>query len=529
MSDTLPDWCEVRRGEAPVLLVAPHGGRRPPIDPCAPPANLRVNDVHTAEITRELGARLGAGWIVNHGLDRNQLDLNRLSQVRRHAAWFLDLLRREVEAIVARCGRAEVLFIHGWNNGQVKCDIGLGGRERDGVLSAPQGASLTVSEDYLRGRVQALRDRCAARGIAAPLGEKYPASHPNNLVRVFASAAADAERGPLLSHSADGAVNALQLELTLPLRCPGAWRERFVECAVEAFGNATATSATTATQRPMRETASADHLHRHGESLQFYDAQADIGLFAGLGRMGPGHLGGRLLLFLGGQRIALFTGEESGADAVPPLRIHRRGHRLALRFDGPILVIEDAAEYLDLEAALAASRTVATEVAVDLEETERADGIATFGLVRGQVEIDGRSARLSTHGFGHVAALRSAGAAQTMLAASFGADRALVGRLDGAGGPSSAVHFHDGAVEALQAPRLAVIEDGDAYTPAGFELHAASIPPLRAEARSRMAILRSGPHGYVRVAFGVARFAWSGLEGHGLYEHGLPLPGLRPA
>src|SRR5262245_40311861 len=172
MVDAVPDWCEVQRGTAAVLLVAPHGGRRPRIDPTAPPANLRVNDVYTVEVTRELGRRLGAGWIVNHGLDRNDLDLNRLSQVRRRVPWLLDLLAREVEAIVTRHGRAEVLFIHGWNNGQLKCDIGLGVRELDGAVAHSPDARLTVSAPYLGGRVRDLRTALEASGISAPIGEK---------------------------------------------------------------------------------------------------------------------------------------------------------------------------------------------------------------------------------------------------------------------------------------------------------------------------------------------------------------------
>src|SRR5262249_49377787 len=79
----IPDWCEWRTGDSPVLLVAPHGGRRPPVNMAAQPSRLRVNDLYTAEITRTLAHRLQATLIVNHGQDRNVLDLNRISQVRR--------------------------------------------------------------------------------------------------------------------------------------------------------------------------------------------------------------------------------------------------------------------------------------------------------------------------------------------------------------------------------------------------------------------------------------------------------------
>lgn len=518
----IPAWCEVHRGESHILLVAPHGGRRPPIDATAPPANLRVNDVYTPEVTRELGARLDAGWIVNGALDRNDLDLNRLSQVRRRAPWFLEVLLREIQAILTRHGRAELLFVHGWNNGQLKCDIGLGGREHEGAVLSPPGAALSVSPDYLETRVRAFRAACAERGIAAPLGEKYPASHANNLVQLFASR----ERGP----DADvkrfddlvrrGCVQALQLELTLPLRCPGTWRDRFVDAVVVSFG-AGAGGAHADPPRPARSAQA--KLPAGGESLQFYDAAAGIGLFAGVGRMGPASTGGRLLLFLGGQRVALFTGEEVGHGDVPPLHFVRRGDRVELRFDGPILLLDDAAEYLDLEAALAASTSVDVDLSLEFHERGGAPGAAMLGDVRGSIAIEGRRLALAAQGFGHVAALRAAGHAQTMLAASFGAGRAVVGRIADDAAASSTVCFDGGDARRLEDVRLRVIADGDAYTPAAFELHSPSCAPLYAETLSRMAILRSAGEAYLRVAFGVARFAWDGEEGHGLYEHALPL------
>lgn len=528
MAPKVPDGCEVRRGTAPILLIAPHGGRRPPIDPLAPPANLRVNDVYTPEVTRDLALGLDASAIINTGVDRNLIDLNRASQVRRLAPWFLDLIAEEATRLIGRHGRAEVIFIHGWNNGQIKCDIGVGGSERGGALVVPPGRTPSASDAYLRGRVAALREACRLRGIAAPLGEKYPASHPNNLVQSFAPGGSPDPRFERLAR--ERGVEAMQLELTLPLRSPGPWRGRFHEAMLEAFGGTPRDGA-----NPDRVRAAAAHpleapirsaaptAAAAPESLQLYDPASGIGLFAGVARMSPRTIGARLLLFLGGQRIALFTGEEAGASGVPPLHFERRDRTLALRFRGPILVISDAAEYLDLEAALAASVTVEADLAVDFDEIDSARGSATLGRAHGELSIDGQFHRIGTEGFSHVAALRSAGAGQTMLAASFGAGRAVVGRNSHAGEARAAVHFTPGGVEMLGETSLSVVADGDDYTPASFEWRLAEYPLLRAEPLSRMAILRSSPHGYVRVAFGVARFDWGGDLGFGLYEHALPL------
>src|SRR5438445_3874232 len=84
------DWLETLDGDAPILLIAPHGGRAG----AAARATLhpKVNDLETAEITRELARRLGAPALINVGMDRNELDCNRLSQLNARAPWLLEML-----------------------------------------------------------------------------------------------------------------------------------------------------------------------------------------------------------------------------------------------------------------------------------------------------------------------------------------------------------------------------------------------------------------------------------------------------
>ncbi len=220
----VPPWCEVQPGTGPVLLVAPHGGRRAVYDDAGPPLRRRVNDLYTPELTRRLAAALRAGRIINHGLDRNTVDLNRLSDVRRHAPTFLAHIVDAIGASLARHAAVEVVFIHGWNNGQAKCDIGIGGRDGGSGVTPVDGASLTVTPEYLATRVVRLQAACAAAGIAAPIGEKYPAGHRNNLLQAFSQrfvASDDPALRQLHDWSAAGLVNALQLELGVPLRWPG--------------------------------------------------------------------------------------------------------------------------------------------------------------------------------------------------------------------------------------------------------------------------------------------------------------------
>ena len=117
-------WLEVIDSDSPLLLIAPHGGRAEPRTRSM--LNPKVNDLHTADITRGLAARLGASALINVAMDRNRLDCNRLSQIIERAPWLLEMIAERVDAIVARHGRVTVLLIHGWNIIEPRLDFGLG-------------------------------------------------------------------------------------------------------------------------------------------------------------------------------------------------------------------------------------------------------------------------------------------------------------------------------------------------------------------------------------------------------------------
>lgn len=526
---SVPDACEVAAGRGPILLVAPHGGHRPPVDAAAPPAGLRVNDLYTPEVTRLLGAALRAGYIINEQIDRNVLDLNRVSQIRRRARWFLELLVAAIDRIIGQHGRAELLFVHGWNTGGPKCDIGIGAEETRRGLHVPNGARLSVTEDYLRARVQPLRSACAAAGIVAPIGERYPASHHNNLVQACTPRHLDSEDvllRRLARWAGAGQLNALQLELSIPLRWPGSWRDRFIAAVTKAFDHQSGSPGDVAAgDRPRHRGPRAD-LGGRPVALQFYDAAADVGLFAGIGRMGPTAIGGRLLLFLGGQRIALFTGEErgTGVAGVPPLCMRPENAGLRLAFSGPLLRLEDGTTYLDLEAALAASRLVDAHVDMRFAAGGETTG-AQFGTVEGCIAVDRQRWHVHAGAFANAGALRATGTQQqTMIAADFGAGGAVLARVVEAPEGSMGVHFAGKHARPLQELRVVVSTDGDAYTPVALRLSLAEHPSLDGWALSRMAILRPAGRGdYLRVTFGVGRFRWGAAEGYGLYEHARPL------
>src|ERR1700687_2293964 len=93
-------WLEVIDADSPILLIAPHGGRAEARTRAL--LNPKVNDLHTADITRGLAARLGASALINVAMDRNRIDCNRLSQIIERAPWLLEMIADRVGAIVAR-------------------------------------------------------------------------------------------------------------------------------------------------------------------------------------------------------------------------------------------------------------------------------------------------------------------------------------------------------------------------------------------------------------------------------------------
>ncbi len=135
-----------------------------------------------------------------------------------------------------------------------------------------------------------------------------------------------------------------------------------------------------------------------GATLQLYDPQTRVGVLAGMGRTGSAGRAGRLVLFVGGRRVALFTGEE-GRDpglGVPPLHIERTADELSLTFDGPVLALEDGRYYLDVEDAMARSQLADVHLDVHCRVVAASDHGPAFARVDGEIVVDRHAARLRT-------------------------------------------------------------------------------------------------------------------------------------
>lgn len=391
----VPSWMQVTRGSSPILLVAPHGGRRHDL---RIPGQHKINDLLTAEVTRDLAAACGASTIVNAHLDRNTLDLNRVSQLRRDAPWMVELLAQTLDELLVEHGHAIVLMMHGWNVTQAACDVGVGLREHGEALRPVRPDTVTVSNDFVAARLRPLQARAADAGIAVTIGSRYPAAHPNNSLQLFrAGADGDAETPcPIAALCRRASIEAVQLELAIPLRWPGPRRDRFVAMLAEVFG---APAARTPPARvppvPLR-TLAGRITERRGLQCIVGDALVMVGIDGA--EAGP--VAGRVVISPGPDELVLFTGElshPSDRHAIPPLAITALASEgLRVTYDGPLVRFPTLTPFLDLERGLAGGTLV--EGHVDLTFAADRTGIGGFGDVHGAFVVDGRRQVVAVRG-----------------------------------------------------------------------------------------------------------------------------------
>jgi hypothetical protein len=323
---------------------------------------------------------------VNDALDRNDVDLNRVSTAHDRAPHFLETLADLLERIVARHERAVVLVVHGWNVVQPVVDLGIGYRPGRHAPGTPPGP--TASPAFVAGAVLPLVRALEARGIAAPLGARYPARGRENLLQLFTARYLDDARPLVRRLAALGRVcDGVQLELGLPLRWPGAWRTRLVEAIVEcvpALLGRVAGPGTSPVPAPRDPTASI-----RARSLEFA-SDGRCGLMA-IDRVGARHL-----LFGERDQLLLFTGERTGGERmgqVGGLSFGRDEHgRHRLRYDGPLLRFPDTRPFLDLEHGLGRSALASAVLALDYVPAH--EGTCPFGSVTGELAVDGRTERI---------------------------------------------------------------------------------------------------------------------------------------
>ncbi len=388
-----------------------------------------MNDLYTAELTVELARATGAAALVNHGLDRNRIDLNRVSAAAAAAPAFLDELAALLAAAIARHGRAVLLAIHGWNVVQPVVDVGTGAR----VGAADAHAA--ISAGFAATAVPALGAALAAAGIGMSVGARYPARARENLLQLFTRRYVDDPRPAIRALAALAEhTEALQLELGIPLRWPGRWRTALV-AALAAAAPALAGAAGPAA--PLPPPAAARDLPR---ALEFV-----AGDLAGAVRTGPE--GGRLLLLLPDGGLALFTGD-GAADDGGRLAVRANADGLHVRYAGPLLRFPDSTPFLDLELGLRRASLIEGELDLAL-----AAG-SGFGRIHGGARVDGTALAIVGHGFG--GAVRGTAFAADYLRVALRLDerRALVLTAGAPGGRAQGQLHRDGTAVAVERAQI---------------------------------------------------------------------------
>ncbi len=418
-------WLEVIDSDSSLLLITPHGGRAEPRTRSLP--NPKVNDLHTADITRGLAARLGASALINVAMDRNRLDCNRLSQIIERAPWLLEIIADRVGAIVARHGRVTVLLIHGWNIIEPRLDFGLGLRNSGGELRPPGSACVSASDDFINGPLAGLADRLHRHGIKPTYGMRYPGGGLQNLLQAFTARHRQSPNAPLRSISEtamNGVVDAAQLELSVSIRMPGELRARCEDAIAQVFSangaDSHAPRAPLVVNRAPRPPVARSEIGAAATAaapgrvgIEFYDPAARIGAMVSFD-VGGAAVGARIMMLFDRHRAALFTAEgrptRSGSAVTHgPLSLRREGESIVLAFRGPAVIVPDATAYLSIERALASGRLDGDAEVNARFEIDDAGGefdfdrilslpggvqdgaspSASFGRIAGQVCIDG--------------------------------------------------------------------------------------------------------------------------------------------
>jgi hypothetical protein len=485
-------------GSTPLVLVAPHGGQRDYDGRPWGSAPLKVNDLHTASLTEQLAALLDASAVINTALDRNDVDLNRVSAAHDRAPAFLERLADVLSATIARHGRATVLTVHGWNVIQPAVDLGFGCAH-----GAPVDRSAAVSLAFAGSAIPALVRACAARGITATSGARYPARARENLVQLFTPRYRDDSR-PLVRQLATLGkdADAIQLELAVPLRWPGAWRRELVDACREALpalvDRGTLAPPTAATAAPP-----APPLVR---ALQVVGRGAST-------LVALDQVGARLLIFPSGGGLAHFTGERTGGEErgrVAGLRMDEADDgTLRVSFAGPMMRFPDTTPFLDLERGLGGATVIAqTQVELVFEPAHPGGDGSDFGVVRGTAILDGERLDLGGRGFSTAGGL---GTVWPRLRAALeiapGARLFLTVALPDGGATGFLCRDGRHEVVARAAARLGDGDDCLGGLTVDVELSGGERFAIRPEAVHRLPVVRGGLPAPIRLVYAACRVA----------------------
>ncbi len=435
-----------------------------------------------------------SSYLINNSIDRNTVDLNRITQVRQRAPQFLSQLTEMAGAILAAHDRLKIVVVHGWNVNQSRCDFGIGAPLEKNTKPTAE-MPLTISPEFFEDFLVTLM----ASGSEAhySCGERFPARTRNNLLQLFRRDGTRANEipEPLSQAVTDGRCDAVQIELGIPLRWPGPQRTAFVAEIAEAMSKSL--------KKNRKNEGRPARTNHQAASLQLYDERAGITLLASIDSFASASFARLAVIFCDG-RVALYTGEAKslrklGRDG--PV-FTQEGLDLILSFRGTVLISPSGDDYVDLECALA--RSSLRNAAVDLRLRS---GSNDSGSVLGAIDIGGERFEVDCTGFAtprQWGGWRRASRTRWVAHAAFADGSARTLRNKPADRSTARVSLdRDGYTP----HELVIVEDGDRIV----------VTPL-----GRMSIARPvGPGRRARVTFGPARIhnENSGAIGTGIYEY----------
>ncbi len=560
----LPPWMTFTAGEVPIVLVAPHGGRRPADAPIKD--SIKVNDLYTADLTQDLAARTGSYALINHSHDRNELDLNRVSQVKEDAPWFLDALVELLSELTAPHDSVRIFFIHGWNVVQPVCDVGIGLRQRGRELVKAGKGEPTLGVSFFSDVILPFCEVAQEHDIDVAIGRRYAAAAKNNFMQVFSPRFLHDE-SPQIRTLADltiqGKVNAAQLELGVGLRWPGSERDRFVEVFCQTLGNSLHNGAVSNQEsaRSARESARDFSIFSFPETpleddetpydsllpwtweheptrlaLHFHDPCSGLGVMGGVefDPAAPVHAG-RLLLSLGGTEMVLFTGEDTsrrdrGQVQVGQFVWRRQPNGLSIHYQGTIMRFAHPQAFIRLEDGLAASwiepATVDLQLLFPAFTADRAALIQLCQL-QGSVTFPDREYPVNAWGFVDVLGPDETDRLlpRRLLSLPFGSDLGIfLARSETPEGPrSSGIVYQNGIPYPLDPQDWQLEYSFEHGRPTKFSVAFPSSAPLSLECQGEtltaIPIVRHAQKGdALAVTFGLSRTVWQGREAYGIYE-----------
>ncbi len=551
---SLPDWIEYIEGKAPIVLVAPHGGRRPSNAPIRD--SIKVNDLHTATLTRQLASRTGGYALINQSLDRNEIDLNRVSQVRTDAPWFPDALLELMSHLVARHGTAKVFFVHGWNVVQPVCDLGVGLKQH-GTRLVPAGKGApTIGAAFLSEELLPFQTAGMAAGLDVSLGRRYPAAAKNNFMQVFSPRFAEDESFPirtLAELSSQEKIHAVQLELGVGLRWPGPDRERFIDLFCRTLGQASKPLPQHGRDFSHLSLAGSDvstgrdgaflPVHHDSQpsriSLHFHDPVSSLGLMGGIEfDTNASTHSGRLLLSLGGTEMMLFTGEDEASPHPNQVRIggyiwQRNADGLSISYRGTAMRFSHPQAFIRLEDGLAASRIEPVEMQLQLvipHPSILPPAPIYLARLYGEIRLRNRTATIDAWGFMDMLRPEEAGRLlpRQLVSLPFGPDLGIfLARTElPEGARSTGVLYAHGRPYPVRPTDWNLDYVHDHGRPVTFNLFLNPDLPdfslslsCRGKTTTAIPVVRHVAQGRaLTVTFGLAKTSWQGRQARGVYE-----------